>query len=101
MTTREIFSKAQLVRWEWIRRLGFRRYVLYFGVIAYGVPMFVVMTFFVNRAQDSPQKVFLIPFSAAFWLTAGWFFGWMGWKIWRRLEKKYHESTANPNLPHE
>ena len=36
-------------RWERIRARGMRRYVLVHGVLLYGLPLFLVMTFVVHR----------------------------------------------------
>src|SRR4051794_14617328 len=96
MTTREILRQAQLARWEWIRRLGFRQYVLRFGVVAYGLPMFILMTFFVNRQQNLPLKYPFILISVVIWAGAGWLFGWI---TWRSSEKKYREATKNTSAP--
>jgi hypothetical protein len=97
MTSREILKKAQIARWEWIRRLGFKRYVLRFGVVGFGVPMFFLMTFFVNHVQDSRSDVPLkILVCAVIWPTCGWL---IGWTTWRRSEEKYHEATTNRVAP--
>ena len=38
MTTREILRNGQRARWEWTRRLGLYKYIVLFGVLAYGLP---------------------------------------------------------------
>ena len=98
MTTREILREAQRARWQWLRQLGFWKYVLRFGVIGWGLPMFVVMTFFVNshgdRLGDRLRSVWWIVFSAVLWGLAGLWFGWMTWKS---SERKFSDNATGEN----
>ena len=68
-------------RWEKTRAMGKRRYVLISGVLSYGLPMFVAMTFFVHRSDLSPN---FIAVSAVLWLTGGALFGLVTWHIFER-----------------
>jgi hypothetical protein len=82
---REIYRKAHVARWTHIRRLGFWRYVLLHGVLGWGIPTFVLMTFLVSPPARSATTGFVLV-SAGIWLIAG---AWFGWMTWRSSEKKY------------
>ena len=73
------------VRWQKTRTLGKRRYVLISGVLSYGLPMFVAMTFFVHRNDLSAR---FIAASALLWLTGGALFGLITWHIFERQYAK-------------
>ena len=74
-----------LARWEKTRALGKRRYVLVSGVLSYGLPMFVAMTFFVHRTDLSLR---FIAVSTMLWLSAGAAFGFITWHIFERQYAK-------------
>lgn len=74
-----------LARWEKSRALGKTRYILISGVLSYGLPMFVAMTFFAHRADLSPK---FIAVSAVLWLTGGALFGLITWHIFERQYRK-------------
>ena len=75
-------------RWEETRKKGKFNYVLVNGLLAWGLPMFVVMTFFVMRKKDEPLRPDLVAVSAALWALGGLSFGWVTWMI---SEKKYQK----------
>jgi hypothetical protein len=41
-----------LKKWGISRENGKKKFILVSGVLSWGMPMFIVMTFFVNRRQD-------------------------------------------------
>jgi hypothetical protein len=88
MTTREIFRNAHRARWEWTRRLGIYRYILLYGLLGWGLPMFLLMTFFVSQPPQSIPSTRVVLLSACLWLLGGIWFGWM---TWRSSERKYKE----------
>jgi hypothetical protein len=73
-------------QWERIRARGLGRYVLVHGVLAYGLPLFLLMTFVVHREHAAPRFVLV---SAAAWAVGGAVFGWVMWhardRLYRRL----------------
>ncbi|ANB16261.1 hypothetical protein [Dokdonella koreensis] len=66
----------QIERWKVVRAKGRWRYVLVNGIASYGLAMFVVMTFFVNRDKLSPG---FIAVSALLWTLGGAAFGAITW----------------------
>jgi hypothetical protein len=92
MTTREILRNAQRARWEWTRRLGFYKYVGLFGVLSWGLPMFLLMTFFMSPHPQPPPSLFFILFSAVLWLCGGICIGWL---TWRSAEKKFKGNATD------
>jgi hypothetical protein len=73
-------------QWERIRARGLRRYVLVHGMLAYGLPLFLLMTFVVHREHLAPRVVLV---SAVAWAIGGAVFGWVMWhardRLYRRL----------------
>jgi hypothetical protein len=82
-------DEAFLKRWETSRAQGRLRHILGIGVLAWGMPMFFVMTFFVNRPDNLTGK--LVLFSAVIWLVGGVLFGALTWYL---SERRYHRLTA-------
>ena len=73
----------QLEKWKQTRKKGMLRYVLVQGVLSYGLPMFIVMTFFLHRNDISPKFIGL---SAIVWTLGGAAFGiamwyFQGWQL--------------------
>ncbi|NLS94468.1 MAG: hypothetical protein GXX96_20110 [Planctomycetaceae bacterium] len=85
---------AELKRWEATRKRGRGRYVVTTGVLAWGVPMFAVMTFFVNRRPGVPLSPAWIAFSAVLWAFGGALFGFVMWRFW---EKRYMDFVTAQN----
>jgi hypothetical protein len=83
----------KVAKWESVRARGRTRFVLQRGVLGWGLPMFVIMTFVVNRhgpnALLSPRNYVI--FSAFLWAGAGALFGLA---MWGQGERKYKKSLA-------
>lgn len=79
---------AVLEKWQQTRALGMKRFILMNGVLSWGMPMFVVMTFFVRRADLSPT---MIAISALVWAIGGALFGATMWFI---AERQYRKATS-------
>lgn len=75
----------QIEKWREIRGKGMLRYVLVGGVLSYGLAMFVVMTFVVNRDKLSTS---FIGISAIAWSIGGAFFGLAMWFVQERQFRK-------------
>ena len=84
-----------LKRWESTRQQGKLKFILLSGVLAWGMPMFFVMTFVVNRPSDHrEQPWWLILVSAVIWAVGGACFGFTMWTISEKRYQKY--LAANP-----
>lgn len=75
-----------LAKWEDTRSKGKSQYILLRGMLGYGLPMFIVMTFIVHK--DDLNPVF-IAISAVAWLIGGAAFGALTW--WA-TERKYRKA---------
>ena len=78
-----------LQKWAETRQKGKWRFVCITGVLAWGLPMFVVMTFFVNRRTEVPLTPGRIAVSAILWIIGGFFFGLSTWALSERKYRKY------------
>lgn len=78
-----------LQKWKVTRQKGMKRFVLQTGVLAWGVPMFVVMTFVVNRQPDKSLSAGMIAICAVLWAIGGACFGWAVWAVSERKYQKY------------
>ncbi|GAB1597148.1 hypothetical protein [Lysobacter claricitrinus] len=76
----------KLEAWRATRQKGRLRYVLVNGLLAYGVPMFVVMTFFAHRADLSKS---FIAISAVAWSIGGLLSGACTWWLHERNYQKH------------
>lgn len=81
-------KEAELERWAKSRKGGMLRYVLLTGVVSYGVPMFVIMTFF------GPHSKLSVPQNAGLWLAAGAVFGITMWLV---QEHRYRKASGDAN----
>ena len=70
-----------LKNWEALRQRGKKRFILITGVLSYGVPMFFVMTFFVNRKSEVMPEPLRLGISLVIWLLGGAVFGLIMWKL--------------------
>ncbi len=91
-------TPKQLKRWELIRKRGKRHFVLYRGILGWGLWMFIVMTIFGHLNQVDFQLSFLETISIPMvitnlivWTIAGYVFG--QW-TWSASEKTYLKNTG-------
>jgi len=80
-------------QWEVQRKGGGTRYVLLSGVLSWGIPMFVIMTFFVARPDVITP--FYVAISVAIYLTGGALFGYLVWALSERRYRKLAGSAAS------
>jgi predicted lysophospholipase L1 biosynthesis ABC-type transport system permease subunit len=76
---------ASIQRWERTRAEGLARYILVHGIVLYGLPMFVLMTFVVHRQRLSLAFVLA---SGLLWAIGGALFGWMVWHVRERMYRR-------------
>jgi hypothetical protein len=90
-------TQTDIEKWAETRRMGVIRYSLLHGVLAWGVPMFFIMTFVVNKQRsDNPA---LLAVSAALWGFGGLCFGLTMWTISEKKYQKHIASIKPPPLP--
>ncbi|MFC5578787.1 hypothetical protein ACFPOA_12295 [Lysobacter niabensis] len=75
-----------LAKWEKARAKGKAHYILVSGVLSYGLPMFIAMTFFAHRNDLGPK---FIGISAMMWTVGGALFGTV---MWHLLERQYRKA---------
>lgn len=73
-----------------------RYYVLVHGIIHYGLPLFLLMTFVVHREH---LGVAFVGVSALLWAIGGAVFGWMMWHVRERMYRRLAElfGTQGPD----
>jgi hypothetical protein len=84
-------SPKSIERWSKKREGGKSRYILQTGVLGWGMTMFIVMTFVVNKRPETLKNVLL---ALLLWLVAGVAFGWLTWVVNERLYRKAAQSNG-------
>jgi hypothetical protein len=74
---------SELERWAKTRLQGMRRFVLLKGVLAYGAPMFLIMTYVIPHPKLSTSH------SAMLWLLTG---AGYGAAMWLLQEHRYRKA---------
>ena len=85
-------NKKNYEQWKETREKGRTKFIIQNGVLTYGVAMFVVMTFIVNRNSD-PHTAISILINLLIWLSAGFFFGLILWTVQEKSFKKDSEKN--------
>ena len=88
-TTITTSMPPELKKWEGTRQQGIAKFILQTGVLAWGLPMFAVMTFLVNRRAGEVRSPQMILVAAVIWALGGALFGWVTWTITERKYQKY------------
>lgn len=81
-------KQAALDRWETTRARGRRHFIVVTGLLSYGLPMFLVMTFMVHRDRLS---AFFVAVSFLLWLLGGAAFDLL---VWMFQERQYRRHLA-------
>ncbi|NKF21733.1 hypothetical protein [Solimonas marina] len=79
----------EIERWKKRRDGGMLRFIGLAGVLAWGVPMFVAMTFFV------PHPKLSVPECAILWLCAGGLYGAVMWFVQEHRYRKAMEASGD------
>ena len=70
--------------WRKVREQGIYKYILIHGAFSYGLPMFLVMYFLINKPSGSGDALVHV----LIWLIAGLAFGLIIWLVNERRFKK-------------
>jgi len=95
-------NQKQIEKWELTRHKGLVRFLFLKGVLLWGLPMFVIMTFVVNKT--SLDDTSSLGFSLIIWALGGLGFGCF---MWRVSDKKYlgirvkYQSTGEQEIAHQ
>src|SRR3954453_5719895 len=92
-------APRDISKWETTRKKGRTHFILLHGVLAWGVPMFVVMTFFVNRQRDTTLSFRMLLISAVIWTIGGACFGLAIWTFSEKRYQKYLAAKVSKNEP--
>ena len=82
----------QFDKWQKMRAKGKEKFILINGLLSWGVPMFVVMTFVVNMPENGEMVFGLIAINALIWALGGLAFGYFTWTL---SEKNYQKELKN------
>lgn len=88
MPTDKAREEASLERWKITREKGYWRFVFVNGMLAWGLPLFIVNTFMYARGLDARG----VMVAAAIWAVAGFSLGVL---VWYFSERRYLKLTAN------
>ncbi len=80
-------KQIEINRWARARARGMLMYVLVSGIVSFGIPMFVVMTFVFHHSRLPVAE------SAALWLAAGACYGFATWFV---QEFRYRKAVGRP-----
>lgn len=84
-------KKKHFEKWSKTREKGRKNFILVNGLLAWGLPMFLVMTFFVNKPNDAQWSPIFILISAVIWALGGLAFGYF---VWGSTERAYKKALA-------
>ncbi len=73
-------KEKEFETWQTTRQQGTFKFILIRGLLSWGLPMFVIMTFIVNRSEREFTALYLAV-NAAVWGVAGIAFGALMWHI--------------------
>ncbi len=82
-------------KWEKLRRKGKKNFILVNGLLYWGFPMFIVMTFTVNKPASGNIPLGLIGISAVIWTLGGLAFGHFTWGASERAFQKELQNRKN------
>lgn len=75
-------------RWQKTRAKGKGQFILVRGLLAWGLPMFLIMTFMVNKPVSGNMSPGVIALNALLWAIAGLAFGYFTWAFSERAYQK-------------
>ena len=82
-------------KWKKTREKGRGNYILIGGLLSWGVPMFIIMTFFVNKPEDGTMSFGMIAVNAVIWALGGLAFGYFTWLASEKSFQKELQKREN------
>ncbi|MDZ7656004.1 MAG: hypothetical protein U0997_08660 [Sulfurimicrobium sp.] len=82
-------------KWQKMRAKGKGRFILIRGLLAWGLPMFMIMTFVANKPASGQMSPGMIALNAFIWAIAGLVFGYFTWAVSERAYQKVLQSREN------
>ncbi|MCL1079842.1 hypothetical protein D5R81_17080 [Parashewanella spongiae] len=86
-------TNNQFESWKKSRVQGKLKFVLLRGVLSWGIPMFIFMTFIINKPEAGFTSQFIVV-NALIWAIAGAVFGLI---VWYFGESSFHKELAKRN----
>jgi hypothetical protein len=91
-------KKAELDAWAQSRQKGKWKFILFNGVLAWGMPMYIIMTFVVGDGWNSEQFARRALVGAIIWPLAGLAFG-AG--LWFYNERRFTKAMSDKPAEHD
>lgn len=88
-------KEKQFEKWTKLRQKGKWNYILMNGLLAWGVPMFVVMTFVVNKPESGHMPISMIAIHVLIWVLGGLGFGYFTWSVSEKAYQKESQRKGN------
>ncbi len=82
---------TQYAAWAKLRQQGRNRYMLIHGMLMYGLPLFVVMSFIVNQPFAQGYTMTAVAIHLGVWLLVGQMVGLVNWLI---NEKRFAKASG-------
>jgi hypothetical protein len=80
-----------LENWKKVRAKGIRRYVVVYGILGWGIPMFIGAALFIHRGPLTVMDALVLGMLCS--LGGGFF----GAATWRQHEREFLRATASEN----
>lgn len=91
-------NQKQTIKWKNTRQKGKLRFILLTGVLGYGAPMFILMSFIVNKPFANGFTFLNLSLHLSIWFFAGALFGLI---MWHFMERAYKESASTQSETHQ
>ena len=93
-------NEKEYAKWAEIRTKGPFRFIILAGVILWGLPMFLCVTFLLIRPFKEGFSLGIFSFNLVTWLFGGALFGLMVWKSKEKEFKKFQKTQKTQNSVH-
>ena len=88
-------GNARFTAWSETRKKGKMKYILINGILYYGLPMFIIIAFFVHDLLDQSEHfVSTLIIDGVGWTVGGALFGLITWSV---FEYEYQKECSKRN----